>query len=182
LEQSDREENRSATEHTDMKNPSTRQLFDYWNARRGRRSVPERAQIDPNGIRGVLADTFILTFEPMAGHPFRIAGTRVCALFGHELKGEAFLDLWSRQARRELQNLLAIVANEAVGVVASAERAATTHLDDMATTKLELLLLPLGYHGRTDARVLGALTPTDPASCSWAATCLRTAGNILVRS
>src|SRR5205823_2879064 len=131
--------------------PSTRQLFDYWNERRGRRSVPERGEIDPNGIRGVLADTFILTFEPRAGHPFRIAGTRVCALFGRELKGEAFLDLWSREARHELQNLLAIIAGEAVGVVASAEQIAATRLDIAATTKLELLLLPLGYHGRTDA-------------------------------
>ena len=151
-----------------MKHSSTRQLFDYWNERRGRRSVPERSEIDPNGIRGVLADTFILTFEPGAGHPFRIAGTRVCALFGHELKGEAFLDLWSRAARCELQNLLAIVAGETVGVVASAERASAAHLNSVMTTKLELLLLPIGYEGRTDARILGALASIDPLN--WTAT------------
>jgi len=149
-----------------MKHSSTRQLFDYWIERRGRRSVPERAEIDPSRIRGALADTFILTFEPSTGHPFRLAGTRVCALFGRELKGEAFLDLWSREARRELQNLLLIVASESIGVVASAERAAATRLEIAATTKLELLLLPLGYHGRTDARVLGTLAPTEPATWS----------------
>ena len=148
-----------------MKHSSTRQLFDYWIERRGRRSVPERAEIDPGRIRGALADTFILTFEPSTGHPFRLAGTRVCALFGRELKGEAFLDLWSREARRELQNLLLIVASESIGVVASAERTAATRLEIAATTKLELLL-PLGYHGRTDARVLGTLAPTEPATWS----------------
>src|SRR5262245_59952029 len=146
-----------------MKHSSTRQLFDYWIERRGRRSVPERAEIDPSRIRGALADTFILTFEPSTGHPFRLAGTRVCALFGRELKGEAFLDLWSWEARRELQNLLLIVASESTGVVASAERAAATRPEIAATTKLELLLLPLGYHGRS---VLGALAPTDPATWS----------------
>jgi hypothetical protein len=81
-----------------MKHPSIRQLFDHWNARRGRRAVPERSDIEPSAIRGVLADTFILSFQPCAGHPFRVAGTRVCALFGRELKGEPFTDLWSSQA------------------------------------------------------------------------------------
>ena len=70
-----------------MKHPSNRQLFEYWTKRRGRRSAPERGEIEPGAIRHVLADTFILAFETGAGHPFRIAGTRVCALFGRELKG-----------------------------------------------------------------------------------------------
>ena len=58
-----------------MKHPSIRELFDYWNERRGGRDMPERADIEPAAIRRVLADTFILSFEPAAGHPFRIAGT-----------------------------------------------------------------------------------------------------------
>ncbi len=103
-----------------MKHASIRELFDYWNARRGRRSAPERAEIEPGAIRRVLADTFILSFEPNAGHPFRIAGTRVCALFNRELKGEAFLDLWSIASRADVRDLAAIVADESVGVVASA--------------------------------------------------------------
>jgi hypothetical protein len=73
-----------------MKHSSIRELFDYWNERRGRRAAPERGDIEPGDIRGVLADTFILAFDAPASHPFRIAGTRVCALFGRELKGEAF--------------------------------------------------------------------------------------------
>ena len=74
-----------------MKHPSTRELFDYWNARRGRRLAPERDDIEPGHIRRVLADTFIFAFDEGKGHPFRLAGTRVCALFGRELKGEAFM-------------------------------------------------------------------------------------------
>jgi hypothetical protein len=67
-----------------MKHSSIRELFDYWNERRGRRAAPERGDIEPGDIRGVLADTFILAFDAPASHPFRIAGTRVCALFGRE--------------------------------------------------------------------------------------------------
>jgi hypothetical protein len=142
-----------------MKHSSIRELFEYWNERRGLRAAPERAEIEPSAIRRVLADTFILAFDPRAGHPFRVAGTRVCALFGRELKGEAFLDLWSRAARRDLRELVNIVAHEAVGVIASA---AGQGAADTAALNLELLLLPLGAQGRTDARVLGALAPSEP--------------------
>jgi hypothetical protein len=141
-----------------MKHPSIRELFDYWNERRGRRAVPERADIEPSAIRGVLADTFILSIEPRIGHPFRVAGTRVCALFGREIKGEGFLDLFSHDARSEVRDLIAIIAHESVGVVASASELGAAGRGP----NLELLLLPLGYHGRTDARLLGALAPSEP--------------------
>jgi len=49
-----------------MKHPSVRELYDYWNARRGLRSAPDRADIEPGAIRRVLADTFIMAFDPRA--------------------------------------------------------------------------------------------------------------------
>src|SRR2546428_3264332 len=109
-----------------MKHPSVCELFDYWTEQRGRRAMPERADIEPAAIRRALADTFILSFEPAMGHPFRVAGTRVCALFGREIKGEGFLHLFSHAARRELRALIAIVAEESVGVVASASELSVT--------------------------------------------------------
>jgi hypothetical protein len=136
-----------------MKHPSIRQLFDYWNERRGRRCVPERSDIDPGAIRHLLADSFILGFDPRAGHPFRVAGTRVCALFGRELNARPFLDLCAKGTRKQLADVLAIVTEEKLGVVA----AATAETGRGEALRLELLLLPLGCHGRTDARVLGAL-------------------------
>jgi hypothetical protein len=157
-----------------MRHASIRKLFDYWNERRGRRPVPERADIEPGAIRGVLADTFILSFEPRIGHPFRVAGTRVCALFGREIKGEAFLNLFSDGARGEVRDLIAIVAHESVGVVASASEFKTA---DHGPT-LELLLLPLGCHGRTDARLLGALAPSEPPD--WLGT--RALGDLALRT
>jgi hypothetical protein len=103
----------------------------------------------------VLADTFILSFDPGRGHPFRVAGTRVCALFGRELKGHGFLDLWARANRKDLRTLIAIVADESVGLVAAAGAGD-------ALLGLELLLLPLSHHGQGDARLLGALAPSEP--------------------
>jgi hypothetical protein len=143
-----------------LKHPSIKQLFGYWNLRRGRRMVPERGDIDPSAIRSVLADTFILSFEERNGHPFRVAGTRVCAMFGRELKNEAYLGLWDLESRTLARDLLGIVADECIGVVASAAAAGS----DGTRRGLELLLLPLRHGGATDSRVLGALAPTDGAA------------------
>jgi len=140
-----------------MKHSSIRELFDYWNTRRGGRPAPERGDIEPGAIRRVLADTFILGFDAGAGHPFRIAGTRVCAAFDRELKGEAFVDLWTMESASPIRDLLHIVAQDSVGVVAGA-RGENAEGSALA---LELLLLPLSHCGRTDARVLGALAPTE---------------------
>jgi hypothetical protein len=140
-----------------MKQSSTRELFDYWNTRRGLRPAPDRADIEPGAIRRVLADTFILAFDARGDHPFRIAGTRVCAAFGRELKGEAFVRIWSEASRATVRDLLAVVGNEAVAAVASARG---INAEGVAL-ELELLMLPLGHRGRTDARVLGALVPSQ---------------------
>jgi len=139
-----------------MKHPSSRELYAYWNLRRGLRAAPERADIEPGAIRRVLADTFILAFDEAAGHPFRVAGTRVCALFGRELKNESFLGLWSGESRDLVRDVVSVAAGETVGVIASAEGSST---DDTAQ-ELELLVLPLRHRGRTDARILGALGPS----------------------
>jgi len=141
-----------------MKHPSVRALFEYWDRQRGRRPAPERGDIEPAAIRHLLADTFVLSFEPHMGHPFRLAGTRVCALFARELKGEAFLDLWPVPGRKEIHELLSIVAHESLGVVASVSGASAAG----AALGLELLALPLSHHGQTDARLLGALAPREP--------------------
>ena len=138
-----------------MKHPSIRELFAYWNDLRGRRPAPERGDIEPAAIRNVLADVFILSLEPRAGHPFRVAGTRICALFGREIEGEAFLALFSANARSDVGNLISIIARESAALVASVSECSE------AQPPLELLLLPLAYDGRTDARLLGALAPCE---------------------
>ena len=72
----------------------SRELYAYWDTLRAGRSAPERNDIDPGAIRGILADTFVLDFDPKRGFPFRIAGSRANALFLRELRGFPFLQLW----------------------------------------------------------------------------------------
>jgi hypothetical protein len=140
-----------------MKHAASRELYAYWEEKRGTRPAPERAEIEPGAIRGALSDTFILAVDRHAGHPVRLAGTRMCALFGREIKGESFLDLWSTGSRPIIASLLAILAEECTGTVAgvSAQNAAGDPVD------LELLLLPLGTRRPAFARTIGVLAPLD---------------------
>lgn len=138
-----------------MKNPSTRLVFDYWDTLRGERSAPERGEIEPGALRHALADTFVLENEPI-GPVFRLAGTRLCALFGNELRSRPFAALWPDvEAQGDMRRLVQTVMDETAGAVAGL--AAETQSG--ASVHLELLLLPLRYRGRTHARVLGALSP-----------------------
>src|ERR1043165_4614935 len=138
-----------------MKQGSSRELFGYWAARRGARRAPERGEIEPSAIRRALGDVFILQFDARSGHPFRLAGTRVCALFGRELKNEPFLNLWGDETRPEIAQLLSVVADEVTGAVAGV----TSRTDEGWKQDLELILLPLTQRGATHARMIGGLTP-----------------------
>jgi hypothetical protein len=158
-----------------MKQASSRELFGYWAARRGTRAAPERGEIEPSAIRRALGDVFILEFDRALGHPFRLAGTRVCALFGRELKNEGFIALWEAGSRATVADLLDGVADEANGLVASASgRTAQGWAQDV-----ELVLLPLAHRGDTHARMIGALAPLSAPFWLGAATLgALTLGNI----
>ena len=142
-----------------MKQATTRTLFDYWNQQRGQRPAPARSDIDPADIRHVLGDTFMLAADFADEIRFRLAGTRVCALFAREIKGDAFNTLWSETSRTHIQNMLTAVIDEKIGTVAGV----TGRTEDGTEVELELLLLPLANDGQARIRALGVLTPlTSP--------------------
>jgi hypothetical protein len=141
-----------------MKHASTRAIFDYWNRQRGRRAAPDRSDIDPADIRHVLGDTFMLAADFVDDIRFRLAGTRVCALFTREIKGEAFNAQWSESSSEHIGELLAAVINEKIGAVAGII-GRTENGDEV---EVELLLLPLAHTGQARIRALGVLAPLTP--------------------
>lgn len=138
-----------------MKHQSSRDLFSHWERRRGGRAAPDRSEIDPGAIRHALGDVFILDTDGQSP-AFRLAGTRLCALFDRELKGESFLDLWETTSARELRQLLRILAEEPGGVVGGAS---TLPPPSGRQASFEFLLLPLRHRNRFDLRLVGALSP-----------------------
>ncbi|RXF75421.1 PAS domain-containing protein [Hansschlegelia zhihuaiae] len=140
-----------------MKAAATKDLFGYWNRIRGARAAPERADVDPAAIRKTLGDTFILEADIGGGYPFRLSGSRICALIGHEMKGETFLSLWRGPDRATLLGTLATVSDDAAVAVIGAQ--GLTELG--RRIDLEIGLLPLRHRGRTHARVLGSLAAVE---------------------
>ncbi len=134
-----------------MKLAATMELYAYWNQLRGARSAPERNDVDPGAIRGVLADTFVLDFDERGGFPFRIAGSRANAIFLKELRSLSFLDLWRDADRGEINSVLHCVAGEAQAFLIGAEAGPPS----LGGVNIEVILLPLRHHGFTHSRVLG---------------------------
>ena len=143
-----------------MKHAVSQELFQYWSALRGARTAPERTDIDPAMIRGILADTFVIEVSTRIGQrertfSIRLSGTRVNALFLDELKQRSFVSLWDPDERHEIVDMLNSVLDDQTATVAGV-RAAPAQAADL---DLELLLLPLRHHGHTHQRILGSLAP-----------------------
>jgi hypothetical protein len=138
-----------------MKHSSSRAFFTYWDDKRGSERAPDRSDIEPGPLRELLGDIFVLAYDPEAGHPFRVAGTRVCALLGRDLKGDGFPGLFLPDGRREIEDLIAIVAEELLAVIAGVTATAA----DGSKVPLELLLLPFNTRAHTPLSLTGLLAP-----------------------
>lgn len=142
-----------------MKHATTRELYAYWQRLRGTRPAPDRSEIEPSDIRRVLGDTFILEAVSRHEYRFRLAGTRVCALYGRELKGKDFLTFWSGKDNEAVATMLAAVSQDAAAAVFGMN-GRSAHERDLAC---EILLLPIRQKGEGWTRILGCLVPmSDP--------------------
>jgi hypothetical protein len=138
-----------------MKHPSNRQFFAYWDEKRGDARAPDRGDIEPAAVRELLGDIFVLSYDTGSGYPFRVAGTRVCALLGRDLKDRSFSALFVPDSRREVEEIVAVVAEELLAAVAGIS--ATSQ--DGSRTHLELLLLPFNTRAHTPISLTGLLAP-----------------------
>ena len=140
-----------------MKHPSNREFFAYWDRARADEAAPDRSSLAPEAVRHLLGDIFVLSYDPTGGYPFRVAGTRTCALLGADMKGRAFISLFSGDSRREIEDILGIVAEETLATIAGIN--AVTAGGEVA--HLELLLLPFSNRAHTPLSLTGLLAPFE---------------------
>jgi len=136
-----------------MKHASSRALYEYWSRLRGDRAAPERSELNPAAIRNILGDVLILEVGGPERYFIRLAGTRICSLMGRELKDRAFAEPFVSGDWRELYRLMDSVVTDTAPAVASV----IGETKDGRMLGMELLLLPLRHHGRTQARLAGSL-------------------------
>ncbi|MBN9002568.1 MAG: PAS domain-containing protein [Rhizobiales bacterium] len=154
-----------------MKHPASREFFAYWDEKRGLNPAPDRSELEPGPVRELLGDIFVLSCDPAAGYPFRVAGTRVCALLGQDLKGAAFAALFQSASRIEIEDILdAVNADKLAAVVGI-----TARTSEGRPIPLELLLLPFHTRAHMPISMTGLMVPfvdscqavTDLALTSW---------------
>jgi hypothetical protein len=140
-----------------MKHPSSREFFAYWDGKRGDARAPDRSEIEPGAVRELLGDIFVLSYDSTLGYPFRVAGTRISALLGRDLKDQSFSGLFAADSRREIEELIGYVAEEMLaavaGVSATSENGSVAHL--------ELLLLPFNTRAHAPISLTGLLAPFE---------------------
>jgi hypothetical protein len=140
-----------------MKHPSSRAFYAYWDDKRRGARAPDRSEIEPQALREHLGDIFVLACDASSGYPFRVAGTRVCALFGRDLKNASFSALFARASRGEIEEIVTAVAEDTVpaiaGLTATASNGGRAHL--------ELLLLPFQSRAHMPVSLTGLLAPFD---------------------
>lgn len=139
-----------------MRQDGSIKLFQYWNRLRGSRPAPRRTEVEPADIKALLGDTFILENDLRGEAVFRLAGTRLCATYGRELKGFAFSSLWRDRDRRMIARLVRNVLTEQSVLVVCYEAISRGGRQ----IPIELLLLPLAG-GEESRRALGVATPVD---------------------
>lgn len=140
-----------------MKHASTQALYDYWNSLRGDQPAPERGDIEPGDIRGILGDTFILEAVSRSDYRFRLAGTRMCATYCRELKGRDFLRTWNAKDLEAMSTMLAAITDDAAAAVLGVQGCT----DRNQTLDMEMILLPLRMRGEGFTRVLGVCAPME---------------------
>ena len=121
-----------------------------WHELRGRRALPDHADLDPYRLAPVLASRFVLD---VGGHDMRAVetGTRVLARLPHFARAPR--TVFQADDGEAFDALARIVAEENHGAVLCAKA------NDI---ELEILLMPLTLHRLSGRRVLGIVADCNP--------------------
>ena len=124
----------------------------YWQALRGQRAMPRRAEVDPRGIEDALEYAFILEqIAPGIGR-LRIAGSHLSDLLGMEVRGMPLSAFFRAEARDDLAALLARVC--ATPGMASLSLRAEPGISK-PVLEARMILLPLRDEAGAVNRILG---------------------------
>lgn len=147
-----------------MRNHTTKAMLDYWmelfdkinpdTKAEQKLRWPERSDIQPSTCRDLLGDMFILNLEHGSA-TYRLAGTRLCSLFGRELKQEDYSAVFQDIDIRAASNWAGSIGSDDFLVLICADGITS----DGEILPLETLLMPLSQQGVSNRRALGMTVP-----------------------
>jgi len=135
-----------------MKHKVSRELFEYWNRRRGQEKVPQRSAIEPFDLGRKLVDTFLIQSNASGDPIFRFCGSNIANRYGRDLTGENFLMAWPVDERPEIKGNFTRMSQTGLGFVGgfAAETAGGGIIN------YELTILPLRGGAKLD-QAIGAI-------------------------
>jgi hypothetical protein len=143
------------------------ELYSYWNELRGDTPAPVRQNIEPEKIRHLLPDLFILSDEAETSPVFRLTGTRLYSIFGRELHKTAFSKLWLPQNAGTMVTIAKTVMQREIPAILTVRGVEQQDASDLATQSpdddinYEMLLLPLRSSHPSEPRLIGGLFPQN---------------------
>jgi hypothetical protein len=146
---------------TDMRHKTTQTLWTYFNLVREEEEVPLRSAIDPVALKTVLPDLFILELAQHGDLRFRLAGTRLCAMMGRELRGLSFSGIFSSSRRHKMGLAGQTVLTTRQPALANV----WLRVNDDEREEIELMMLPLASAPGQVDRIFGSVarfTPGEP--------------------
>lgn len=72
-----------------IRHPRLRRLYDYWNAKRGDRKFPARADLDPVDFPWLLGNVLLVDVLPGGGFRVRLHGTNLVGRAGFDMTGKS---------------------------------------------------------------------------------------------
>jgi hypothetical protein len=128
------------------------QVEAYWDALRGMRLMPKRAEIDPRGIEAALEYTFVLERIAPGMARLRIAGSHLGDLMGMEVRGMPLTAFITPAGRRQMSDALEEVFQRPA--VCELRMSAETSRDKPGMDA-RMLLLPMKSDLGDVSRILG---------------------------
>jgi hypothetical protein len=141
-----------------MRQAAAQTILSYWQAIAPEAGgAPAHATVEPRALKGLLPDLFVIERHDRAVFAFRLAGTRLCARYGRELRDHDFVRLWPASQQGEILTQLNHCLQSARPVVL---QGAAATLDGKAVA-FEIVLMPLTDGEGRATRILGAMLPAD---------------------
>jgi hypothetical protein len=130
------------------------QVEAYWEALRGSRLMPNRAEIDPRGIENALEYSFIVERIAPGIARLRIAGSHLSDLMGMEVRGMPLTAFIAPGSRRQVSDTLEEVFETPATCVISLH---SPQGPGMPALDARMVLMPLKSDLGDVSRLLGAL-------------------------
>lgn len=132
-------------------------ILSYWRSVAPETGAPERSAIDPRALKAHLPDLFILERMDRAVFAFRLAGTRLCARYGRELRDHDFVRLWQTRQHGQILGALNQTLQNAEPVLIKGAAATL----DGKSVPFDIVLMPLNDAEGRPTRILGAMITQD---------------------